>query len=241
MRNILLAVFLLIGLVSNGAEKKEILSPDGKIKVVVEVKDQLYYSVYYENNALLLPSAINMAWQNGTSLSAQPKIKKTSTRSNNSIIISPVPEKRKYIPDHYNELTIHFAQPISVQFRVYNDGVAYRFLSSSKDSIIVKEEIASFNFPAAHPFYFPEVAKRENADIYHTSFEEPYKIKPLDSVFKNNLSFTPVLVAPASGPKMVITEADLEDYPGMFIVGNGNQSLSGHFAPYPTGRESGGR
>ena len=161
------------------------------------------------------------------------RLKKTETRSGNSIIISPVPEKRRNIPDHYNELTIHFEQPISVVFRVYNDGIAYRFLSSSKDSIIVKEEMATFNFPADHLLYYPEVFKRDNADIYHTSFEEPYKIKPLDSVSKNSLSFTPVLIAPASGPKMVITESDLEDYPGMFISGNGNHSLSGHFAPYP--------
>jgi hypothetical protein len=233
MRKCFLAAFLLIAFVSRGTSIKEILSPDGKIKVVVEAKDQLYYSVYYKNNVLLLPSLINMVWQNGTSLSSQLRVKKALARSNNSIIISPVPEKRMYIPDHYNELTIHFEQPISVVFRVYNDGIAYRFLSSSKDSIIVKEEIATFNFPADHLLYFPEVFKRDNADIYHTSFEEPYKIMPLDSVSKNNLSFTPVLIAPASGPKMVITESDLEDYPGMFISGNGNHSLSGHFAPYP--------
>ena len=33
--------------------------------------------------------------------------------------------------------------------------------------------------------------------------------------------------------KIIITESDLEDYPGMFITGNGNNSLAGHFAPYP--------
>jgi alpha-glucosidase len=112
--------------------------------------------------------------------------------------------------------------------------VAYRFLSSSKDSIVVKDEVASFNFPANHLLYFPEVSKRDNADIYHTSFEEPYKIKPLDSVLQNSLSFTPVLIATAAGPKMVITGIRPGRlYPGMFIKGNGTNALSGHFAPYP--------
>jgi len=93
--------------------------------------------------------------------------------------------------------------------------------------------VASFNFPANHLFYYPEVVKRDNTDIYHTSFEEPYQLRPLDSLTSANLCFTPVLVAPANGPKIIITESDLEDYPGMFINGNNNNSLAGQFAPYP--------
>jgi alpha-glucosidase len=55
----------------------------------------------------------------------------------------------------------------------------------------------------------------------------------LDSLTQKNLCFTPVLVAPVEGPKIIITESDLEDYPGMFVNGNGNNSLTGQFAPYP--------
>ncbi len=58
-------------------------------------------------------------------------------------------------------------------------------------------------------------------------------MNPTDSLAQNNLCFTPILVAPAEGPKIIITESDLEDYPGMFINGNGNNSLNGQFAPYP--------
>lgn len=232
-KGLLAIISLLVFSVGYTADKKEVSSPDGKIKVVAEAKEKLYYSVYYENKIILLPSAINMILADGTDLSGKIAFKKTTTRYNNSIIISPVPEKRRNIPDIYNELTIRFKQPFSIVFRAYNDGVAYRFVSHFKDSIIIKNETALFNFPANHPFYYPEVVKRENTDIYHTSFEEPYKLKPLDSLTQNNLCFTPVLVAPDSGPKIIITESDLEDYPGMFVNGNANNSLSGHFAPYP--------
>ena len=213
--------------------KKEISSPDGKIKVAVEAKEKLFYSIHHNNNMILLPSAINMTLTDGTDISGKIDFKKTITRFNNSVIISPVPEKRKYIPDIYNELTIRFKQPFSLVFRVYNDGVAYRFVSHHKDSIIIKNETATFNFPDKHLLYFPEVVKRDNADIYHTSFEEPYQLKQLDSVTQNNLCFTPVLISPEDGPKIIITESDLEDYPGMFVHGNGNNSISGQFAPYP--------
>lgn len=232
-RNCVAISFLLLFNFCYGADKKEINSPNGKIKLTVEAKDKLFYSIRFNNEIILLPSEINLQLLDGSDLSGNLSFKKTSTRYNKSIIISPVPEKRKFIPDVFNELTIRFKQPFSVVFRVYDDGVAYRFLSHRKDSIIIRQEIAHFNFPANHPMYYPEVVKRENADIYHTSFEEPYQFKPLDSLSKNNLCFTPVLVSPSNGPKIIITESDLEDYPGMFINGNNNNSVSGHFAPYP--------
>ncbi len=229
----LFILIILASLNSLAADKKEIFSPDKKIKLTIEATDKLYYSVSYENKPLLLPSAINMILENGTSISGKISLNKSTIRQNNSVIISPVPEKRRNIPDLYNEITIRFQQPFSIVFRVYNDGVAWRFLSHSKDSIIVKNEIAEFNFPSPHPVYFSETYKRDNSDIYHTSFEEPYQLKPLDSVTDKDLIFSPVLVSPATGPKIVITESDLEDYPGMFLTGTVNNSLIGHFAPYP--------
>jgi alpha-glucosidase len=232
-KSLLAIISLLVFSTGYAADKKEIFSPGGKIKIIVEAKEKLYYSIYYENKIILLPSAINLQLNDGSDLSGKIVFKKTTTHYNNSVIISPVPEKRKNIPDIYNELTIRFKQPFSVVFRIYNDGVAYRFVSHIKDSIIIKNETASFNFPANHFLYYPEVVKRDNTDIYHTSFEEPYKLKPLDSLTQNNLCFTPVLVVPTEGPKIIITESDLDDYPGMFVTGNGNNSLSGQFAPYP--------
>lgn len=234
MKNCCLAILSLFAFTyCHSIDRKEIKSPDGKIKVIVEAKENLFYSVSYENKNLLLPSLINLVLENGIDLSGKIDLKKATLRSVNSFIISPVPEKRKNIPDIYNEIIIRFKQPFSLVFRVYNDGVAYRFLSHLKDSIIVKKEIASFNFPANDLLYYPEVVKRDNADIFHTSFEEPYKLKPLDSLTQSNFCFTPILVAPSDRPKIIITESDLEDYPGMFITGNGNNSLNGHFAAYP--------
>lgn len=218
---------------TQAAGTREILSPDGKIKVTLRATTHLFYAVSYQGQPLLLPSLINLTLQNGVDISGKINLKKTTRRSNHSLIISPVPEKRRHIPDIYNELVIRFQQPFSLVFRVYNDGVAYRFLSHLKDSIIIEGETATFNFPAAHPLYYPEVVKRDNADIYHTSFEEPYQLKPLDSLTSKSLCFTPVLTAPLQGPKVIITESDLEDYPGMFVSGNGNNSLTGRFAPYP--------
>lgn len=234
MRFFFTALFIQLVLAfSYAADTKEIVSPDGKIKVTIEINPGLRYAVAYENKLILQPSIINLLLDHGISLSGKLSVKKLTRRSNNSVIISPIPEKRKHIPDIYNELTIRFKSPVSVVFRVYNDGVAYRFLTHIMDSIVVQEETAEFNFPENHSVYFTQVVKRENADIFHTSFEEPYELKQLDSLDSANLCFTPTLVAPKTGPKILITESDLEDYPGMFLSGTGKFSLRAVFASYP--------
>lgn len=215
------------------ADEQELLSPDGSIRIVIETGQQLRYSVYYKNSPLLQSSAIDLLIQDAKAMSAKWKVQKAARRSNNSIIISPVPEKRKNIPDIYNELSIRFRSPLTLVFRAYNDGIAYRFITHYSDSIVIENEISEYQFPANHIVYYPEVVKRNEVDIYHTSFEEPYQVKPLDSMTDKTLCFSPILVAPAEGPKMVITESDLEDYPGMFITGSAANKLKGDFAPYP--------
>ena len=210
-----------------------LVSPDGAIKVRVWQQKELYYEVKYNDALLLSPSSIDFVLKNGKALSVDNKIKSTVYRKNNTVIESPVPEKRIRIPDIYNELTIQFSQPFSVAFRVYNDGVAYRILTRFKDTITVSGETAFFNFPKNHSVYFPQMQKKSDADEFQTRFEELYPVKQLDSIAKTDLAFSPVLIAPLSGPKIAITEADLEDYPGMFLRGTASHGLAGVLAPYP--------
>lgn len=212
---------------------REILSPNGNIRLVAHVRDQLRYSVYFKNQLIVSPSEIDMVLADGKRLSAGLAKPQFNERNVNETILSPVPEKRIRIPDRYKELKITLRNAFTVIFRVYDDGVAYRIATAFPGNITVRAETAAFRFPANHPVYFPEVVPSSNMDIYHTGFEEPYTIKPLESIAAQSLFFSPVLVAPKDLPKIGITESDLEDDPGMFLSGNAEKALFGHFAPYP--------
>ncbi len=213
------------------ADRYEVLSPDGNIKLVWEHYGHLY-SVWYKDRPLILPSRMDLILDHLVPIDLVT-IREVKRRSNNSLIVSPVPEKRKNIPDVYNELFIRFKAPFGLMFRVYNDGVAFRHMTYFKDSIKVDTEIADFKFEGHPTLYYPQVVPREGVDEFHTSFEEPYQVKPIDSFSYPNLAFTPVLVATEAGPKVVITESDLEDYPGMFMLGRDTNNLESCFAYYP--------
>lgn len=214
------------------ADSLVVSSPDRKIDVIVYYKDKLSYSVKYQGNAILLPSFIDLQLTNGWNLTNDLHIVKKSVKSFNETIISPVPEKRKVIPDVYNELMLQFKQPFTLLLRVYNDGVAYRIVTHFKDSIFIKNETAEFNFPSSKKGLLPLFEPRDG-DPYITSFEELYQLKQLDSLSQKSMAYTPVLIGDGNEIKMGITESDLEDYPGMFLRGTSKSSLQGAFAPYP--------
>jgi len=201
---------------------------------------QLNYTISFDHKTILETSAIDLLMDRNRALSVNNRIRSSSVKKINEQIIAPVPEKRKIIPDIYNLLSIRFRQPYQVEFRVYDDGVAYRISTFFKDSIYVKNEIAAFFFPGKPSAYWPQVQKRPDADIFHTSFESEYPLKKLDSIAAGNLAYSPILVVPQTAPKIAITESDLEDYPGMFLEGTGSSGLKGIFAGYPLEEETTG-
>ncbi len=230
---VLAVLFLVITINTWSNDTLEVSSPGGKIIVKVWSGKQLNYKILYQNKTILEPSSIDLLLDNNRSLSANNAIRSSSVKKVNEQIVSPVPEKRKIIPDVYTLLTIVFRQPYKVEFRVYDDGVAYRILTMYKDSVYVKNEVAEFSFPGKPSVYLPKVQKRDDADIFHTSYEEEYPLRRMDSLTTGMLGYSPVVVVPESYPLVGITESDLEDYPGMFLGDTGSSRLKGVFAGYP--------
>jgi len=215
------------------ADSLTVLSPDKSIHVTINTNKSLTYSITIDNKKIIEPSVIDMQLTDGKKLSDYLSVQSTKYNSVNQFIEQIVPYQQKNIPDVYNEVIIQFKKNFSVIFRVYNDGVAYRIISRFKDSITVKNETANFNFIKGANVYAPLIQKREGLDIYHTSFEELYQYKSLDSISSTNEMFSPALVSTMDNIKIAITESDLLDYPGMFLKGTNNFSLQGDFAPYP--------
>jgi alpha-glucosidase len=210
-----------------------VYSPDKKIQVIISVQRPLSYTIQYAGKTLLAPSFIDLEFADGKKLSDDLRIRSTTIKNIREIITSPVPEKRKQIPDDYSQLVINFRRPFRLLFRVYNDGVAYRIVTDFKDSIEIKNETAHFTFKPGQNVLLPLLTPRKETDRYHSSFEELYQSKPIDSLEESQMAYSPVLVGHENDVKVAITESDLEDYPGMFIGSGGAGVLKGLFAPYP--------
>lgn len=223
---------LFLAAISFAQKSPSLSSPDGKIQLDISLGDDVRFEVLHEGRQVVAPSAPALILSNGKRLGKSPVLQTVQNRSVRDTIFPPVAIKRKAIPDHFNELTLLFKGFFSLQFRAYDDGVAYRFLTNLPDSVTVVNEVAEFKMDKTAKIWYPQVVKRDGVDIFHTSFEEPYQIKPLDSIAPDVLMFSPVLAEVGNGLRMVLTESDLEDYPGMFLSHLGG-GLKGIFAPYP--------
>ena len=216
-----------------GAQIYNVTSPDKNIGVLVEVGKSISYSIKYMDKILIYPSGIAISFQPDILSRKELAVSDTITRFVKSKITPVIKEKRNIIPDIYKELIIRFNNQTELQFRVYNDGVAYRFSSVLPGEITVVNEEAGFNFPRGTLIFYPQVTKRTDADIFHTSFEEPYTKANLDTLSESMFAFSPVLLQPEGLPKVLITESDVVDYPGMFLAKSKGCGLNGRFAPFP--------
>jgi alpha-glucosidase len=208
------------------AKEYKITSPDNKISVTVNVGTDIKWSATCDGKEIINNSKIAMIIADGKVLGENENVRKAVVSKLNNIIRPVVPNKKSEIPDNCNILTITFSSGFSLQFRAYNDGVAYRFETSMKDEITVKNEISEFIFPAGSHAWYP----LETSFMSHN--ERTFIYSSLDTIVKKHLASLPTLFQ-VNGVDVLVTESDIEDYPGMWIRGSGSGKISGIWPKYP--------
>jgi alpha-glucosidase len=219
------------------AECHELRSPDGLTVVTVELADAVRWSVSRRGRAVLLPSTIGLEIDGGSTLGRAPKVRRVRRRAADLRLPVPVPVRRRTVVDRHHELEVELRDGLSLAFRAWDDAVAYRLTTAIDGEVRVRGEEAGFRFPEGSVGWLPiaDCSRRKGQDCFHTSFEETYTVLPLRELGGERRAFLPVLVAVPGGPKVVLTESDLDDYPGMWVTGStdGTPALHGLFPGYP--------
>jgi len=238
MRTKLFALIILLSMSStilNAQKSKifEIKSPDNNIVLKFEVEAKMSWSVQKDGQQIIIPSPISMQLEGGEILGDNAKIISSKTDIINNVITA-INYKKATIADQCNQLTINYKGDYGLIFRVYNDGVAYRFFTKRTGEIIVKNEEANFNFSDDYKAFIPYMWDYRGGKIFNSSFEDLYHEINISKFEKDSLAFLPVLVDVGNNKKVVILEADLENYPGMYLnVNQTHKGFMGVYAPYP--------
>lgn len=216
----------------------KLLSPDGTMELAVELAENISWSIKSDNRVIVSSPAVALELENHGIMGQSPRLVKSYKRSVKSVVNAEFYKKSK-IEEVYNELTLEFKGKFSLVFRMYDAGMAYRFETSLPKDVIVKSETINFDFPEAKQAYVPYI--RESIYRYQASYESPYDVKSLSDIYADSLIILPFLVENYDGVKVVITEADLEDYPGFYLHINGERNgFVGEMAAYPLAEQAGG-
>jgi len=230
------AAALLFALLAQGvapaapaAGVERVVSPNGRLAVDVHTAPALAYDVLYDGKPLLAGSTLALTIDE-VRFGAAPKVTKVSRSSTDAVVTPPVRQTAATLTDRHNELRLACAGGVTVVFRAYDLGVAYRFETAlPRARVKVTGEEATFRFASTPDtdVYYP----REESFFSHN--ERQFKRVRFGDLPPAALASIPAVVETPVGPKVAIAEADIEDYPGLWLRGTGGPALTATFPPYP--------
>lgn len=224
MKKILLSLMMAWGSLAFAANYT-VNSPDSRLSVNVETGVNTTYSITLNGKVILNPSPISMTFDNGTVIGRNMKVKNVERFNQDQLLKPVVRQKSDRIRDHYNEMVLN-ADNYKLYFRVYDDGLAYRFHTDFPDSLKVLNEEVTYCFPEDYNTLFPEERTMLSA-------QQPlFKPMKLSEIATDKFCSTPILIKVDDEARIFISESDLESYPGMFLRKQGKCELAGKFAAY---------
>mgnify|MGYP005851449539 FL=1 len=213
---------------TQAAEKKvELVSPNKEIKVSLRITDKIYYSISYNGDVILKDNYLRLTLRDEM-LGENPKLSGQKFSDADEMLSPVIPLKFSTVRNHYNQLRMDFKGNYSVEFRAYDDGIAYRFLTNKKGDIEVMNEDLAINFPA------PYLLHMQQPGSFKTAYEENYThVNSNEWTPEDKKAVLPLLIDTRKQYKILISESDLSDYPCMFLKGNGQNGLISTFPNNP--------
>ncbi|MEW5845929.1 MAG: glycoside hydrolase family 97 protein [Bacteroidota bacterium] len=200
-------------------------SPNGMLVANIEIKDRLTYALSANGSVIVEPSAIAMntsAFTEKDFLSEHIAILDSISRT-----VKLLWGTTAEIEDNFNLLTLKYADGLALEFRCYNQGFAWRVVTTMDKEVTVYNEANEFKLPDGVTIYFPQVSG------FLTPFEVNYLPKTMQEIENGALGLTPLMYKTPKGQLVVLSESNLFEYPGMFIKKIDGNTLTSVFPQYP--------
>lgn len=224
-----LAAIIILCMTASFAKVQEysVSSPDGKIKVTVSLADGITYEVHYGNEPVLADCRMSLDI-NGKVLGSAPSLKSVSRKSVDRVKHPFLHFKYSEVPDRFNQMTLKMKGGYSVEFRAYDDGIAYRFVTDLDGKVEIENEDISIFFPEETDLVL------QQCDRFRTSYEERYTfVKASEWKESQKMAHYPILAITAKGTKVLMSESDLIDYPAAFFRSNDANGFTAVFPKVP--------
>lgn len=209
----------------------------GDMVVNINVDKSITWDITKGKTLVLKPSVISLQTDRQT-FGVNPKVRKVTVHN--------------YKNDDnggYQQLLLS-CNGYDVEFRVYLNAAAYRIIPKKMINKVVNET-SEYRFAGDYQSFVPYVNDNRGGERWCYSFESYYDEAPLSKMYQDSLAITPLAVCLPEGKKAVVMEADVENYPGMYLLkgtsttasashASSAYSLHAAFPPYPLKEAIGG-
>lgn len=212
-----------------------VASPGDVLTVSVTLSDEGRpgYTIDRLGKPVIAESRLGFLLTDAPKLERNFRLEKAATRSCDETWEQPWGERR-YMRNHYNELRVELqetkpaARRLAVVFRVYDDGVGFRYEFPEQGSLArvnIADELTEFSVAE------PATAWWIPAGEWNR-YEYLYQRTPLTELSQ---AHTPMTVRTASGLHIAFHEAALVDFSGMWLRRVEGQRLRATLSPAATG------
>ena len=206
-----------------------LLSPDESLRVEIQLNHTITYSLYSSDHLLLKDCSLSLQLAD-IRLGLMPKVRKAERGSIDEIINRIVHTKNSTTRNHCNTLTLTFGGGYGVEFRAYDEGVAYRLLLNQKQDVVdILGEECTINFADDFKAHMSTTWK------FRTGCEEPYKHTTTKNYgYRDEMAYMPLLLEAPTGEKILFSDANVIDYPRIFLRSTGENGMTSLFPKFPT-------
>lgn len=212
----------------------------GDLVVNVHVDKSIAWDITKGKIQVLKPSVISLQTDKQT-FGVNPKVRKAS-----------VTNWKSDDQGGYQQLLLS-CNGYDIEFRAFMNAAAYRIIPKKMINKVLNET-SEYRFVGDYQAFVPYVNDNRGGERWCYSFESYYDEAPLSKMYKDSLAITPLAVCLPQGKKAVVMEADVENYPGMYLLKgtssatsvtstsgvSSDNSLHAAFPPYPLKEEIGG-
>ena len=238
---------LLIPFVQSAAKTYSVKSPDKAYQLTVKAGEgPTTYSVDYKGQTIINHSTIGILEADGHQIGNGTVA--STTKSSHKGTVDVVVGKTETLADNYNQLTITYDNgDYALTLRAYNEGVAFQWSLNYDRKITVANELLEADFgkqPVKVHFPMCEMKSWEEKDLKKQShiinqayrnFERAYvEYESITAIPDTAISTSPALFTlPDGRTRVAVTEANVYDYPGLYLQPGGGEKIRGHWAGYP--------
>lgn len=218
MKKILFLSFLSLLFYCGKAQKFVLDSPDKKITAGIEFNHELTIKITKGEESVFNLSGLSL--ETNLNEANDQRVIKSVRNSVNEEVKPVIRDKSEIYRNCYNELTISFNSSRALTFRLFNEGLAYRFSTSAKDSLTILKENLRIQLKDGDSVRF------QASKTFSSAYETPYEFKKVSELESGKLCNLPLLIEKQNGSFVMITESDLYNYPGLWIFGTGKSELT---------------